>query len=62
MANYSQDSRWDPRVRNARVSQHINEGNFETKKVDFQGHLIEVSIPTGSLADYMFERGKASHA
>jgi len=62
MASHSQNPRWDMRVRDAGVSLHVNENNFETKMVDFQGHLIEVVIPTGPLADYMFERGEAAHA
>jgi len=62
MASYSQNTRWGQRARDDGISLHVNENSFETKRVDFQGHLIEVSIPTGSLADYMFERGIASRA
>lgn len=34
--------------------------SFETKLVGFEGHRIEISIPTGALADYMFENGKVA--
>lgn len=62
MASYSHKPQWDLRTKSAGVLEYTEDKYFETKKVNFQGHLIEVSIPKGSLADYMFERGKPSHA
>ncbi len=62
MASYSITPNMGKRVRSAGVTPRGAAENFETKLVNFEGHRIEVAMPKGVLADYMFQFARAARA